>query len=63
MGGAVTADHGDGFADLGALSLVEVGDVGFDPGDQVPYPGDLLLGRGGVGAGPFLDVVDGGGQP
>jgi hypothetical protein len=63
VGGAVTADHGDGFADLGALSLVEVGDVGFDPGDQVPYPGDLLLGRGGVGAGPFLDVVDGGGQP
>ena len=63
MGGAVTAHHRDGFVDLGALSVVKAGDVALDPGDQVPDPGDLLLGGGGVGTGPFIDAADGGGQP
>jgi hypothetical protein len=44
VGGAVTAHHRDGFVDLGALSVAEAGDVALDPGDQVPDPGDLLLG-------------------
>ena len=26
-------------------------------------PGDLVLGGGGIGAGPFIDPVDGGGAP
>ena len=63
VGGAVTAHDGDRVVDLGSLGVVEAGDVAFDPGDQPPDPGDLLLGRGGVGAGPFVDTVDGGGQP
>ena len=63
VGGAVTADHGDGLVDLGAFGVVELGDVALDPGDQPPDPGDLLLGGGGVGAGPLVDAVDGGGQP
>ena len=62
MGGAVTADYGDGFADLGLLGIAEFGDVTFDRGDQVPDPGDFLLGGGGVGAGPVIDTVDGGVQ-
>ena len=63
MGGAVTADHGDGIVDLRSLAVVELSDVAFDPGDQPPDPGDLLLGGGGVGACPLIDAVDGGGQP
>src|ERR1039457_4821589 len=63
VGCTVTADHGDGFADLGLLGVIEAGDVALDPGDQVPDPDDLLLGRGGVGAGPLIAAVDGGGQP
>ena len=63
MGGAVTAHDRDGLVDLGALGVVELGDVAFDPVDQPPDPGDLLLGGGGVGTGPFVDPVDGGGQP
>ena len=63
MGGAVTADDGDGVVDAGALGVVELGDVAFDAVDQPPDPGDLLLGGGGVGAGPVVDPVDGGGQP
>ena len=62
MGGAVTAHYRDGFVDLGALSVVKAGDVALDLGDQVPDPGDLLLGGGGVGTGPFIDAADGGGQ-
>ena len=31
--------------------------------DAVTDPGDLLVGGGGVGAGPVVDPVDGGGQP
>ena len=31
--------------------------------DQSPDAGDLLVGGGGVGAGPVVDPVDGGGQP
>ena len=63
MGGAVTAHDGDRLVDAGSLGLVELGDVAFDAVDQPPDPGDLLLGRGGVGAGPVVDAVDGGGQP
>jgi hypothetical protein len=63
VGGAVTADHGDGFVDLGSLGVVEAGDVAFDHGDEVPDLGDFLLGGGGVGACPLVDAVDGGGQP
>ena len=42
---------------------VSCGDVAFDPADEPPDPGDLLLGGGGVGAGPLVDAVDGGGEP
>ena len=63
MGGAVTADHGNGFVDPGSFGIAEIGDVTPDRGDQVPDPGDLLFGGGGVCAGPFIDAVDGGGQP
>ena len=62
MGGAVTADNGDCVVDLGPLGVVELGDVAFDPVDQPPDPGDFLLGGGGVGTGPVVDSVDGGGQ-
>ena len=37
-------------------------EVAVDAADQPPDPGDLLLGGGGVGAGPVVDAVDGGGQ-
>src|SRR5439155_4099127 len=40
-----------------------LGDVAVDPADEPPDPGDLLLGGGGVGAGPLIDAVDGGGEP
>ena len=42
-----------------SLALVE---VAVDAGDEPPDPGDLLLGGGGVGAGPVVDAVDGRGQ-
>ena len=63
MGGAVTAHHRDGVVDSGALGLVELGRIAFDPVDQPPDPGDLLVGGGGVGAGPLVDPIEGGGQP
>src|ERR1019366_8696231 len=37
-------------------------DVCLDPADEPPDAGDLLRGGGGVGARPFIDAVDGGGQ-
>ena len=57
------ADDGDCLIDLGAFSVGELGDVAFDPADEPPDPDDLLLGGGGVGAGPFVDAADGGGEP
>ena len=42
---------------------VESGDVTVDAVDQPSDPGDLLGGGGGVGAGPLVDPVDGGGEP
>ena len=63
VGCAVTAHDGDRVVDAGSLGVVEVGDVAFDAVDQPPDPGDLLFGGGGVGAGPVVDPVDGGGQP
>jgi hypothetical protein len=63
VGGAVAAHHGDGVVDLGSVGLVEVGDVAGDAVDQPADPADLLGGGGGVGAGPFVDPVDGGGEP
>jgi hypothetical protein len=62
MGGAVVAHHCDGVVDMGSLGLVELGDVAFDAVDQPSDPGDLLLGGGGVGAGPPVEAIDGGGQ-
>ena len=47
----------------GALGVGELGDVAFDAVDEPPDAGDLLLGGGGVGAGPLVDAVDGGGEP
>jgi hypothetical protein len=63
VGGAVTAHHSDGVIDLDPLGGAELGEVCFDAVDEPPDPGDLLLGGGGVGAGPLVDAVDGGGQP
>ena len=63
VGGAVTAHQGDGVVDRGSFGLVEFGDVAFDSVDQPPDPGNLLRGGGGVGAGPLVDTIDGGGQP
>jgi hypothetical protein len=62
VGRAMTAHDGDSVVDLGSLGVVEFGDIAFDPVDQPPDSGDLLLGWSGVGAGPFVDPVDGGGQ-
>ncbi len=59
----MAAHEVDGLVDLGALGVGELGDVAVDPGDQRPDAGDLLLGGGGVGAGPLVGAVDGGGQP
>ena len=63
VGGAVAADHGDGVVDLGSFDGVESGDVTVDAVDQPSDPGDLLGGGGGVGAGPLVDPVEGGGEP
>ena len=62
MGRAVAADDGHGVIDAGSFGVVEVGDVGFDAVDQPADSGDFLVGGGGVGAGPVVDPVDGGGQ-
>src|SRR4051812_37071026 len=63
VGGAVAADHGDGVVDLGSFDGVESGDVTVDAVDQLSDPGDLLGAGGGVGSGPLVDPVDGGGEP
>jgi hypothetical protein len=63
MGVAVAAHHRDGVLDPGSFGLIELGDIALDPIDQLSDPGDLLLGRGGVGARPLIDPVEGGGQP
>ena len=62
MGRAVTTHDGHGVVDAGLLGVVEVGDVALDAVDQPADAGDLLFGGGGVGAGPVVDPVDGGGQ-
>ena len=59
----VLADDGDRLLDLGAFGGGQGGDVAFDPVDEPPDPGDFLVGGGGVGAGPLVDTVDGGGEP
>ncbi|WP_433711046.1 hypothetical protein ACQP2U_33000 [Nocardia sp. CA-084685] len=58
----MTAHDGDRVVDLGLFGFVEVGDVAFDPVDQPPDTGDLLLGRGGISTSPVVDAVEGGGQ-
>jgi hypothetical protein len=60
--GTVFADHGDGVADAGAVGGGQLGDVAFDPVDEPPDSGDLLLAGGGVGEDPFIDAVDAGGE-
>ena len=57
------ADDGDRMIDLGALGGWQLGDVAVDQADEPPDPGDLRLSGGGVGARPFVDAVDRGGQP
>ena len=42
---------------------LQLGEVAFDPGDQLPDAGDLFVGGGGVSAGPVINAVDGGGEP
>ena len=59
---AVLADHGDSFVDPGAFGVAEPGHVALDPVDEPADAGDLLFGGGGVGAGPLIDAVDGGGE-
>ena len=47
--GSVLADHGDRVLDLGAFSVGELRYVTLDLVDELPDPGDLFLGGGGVG--------------
>ena len=56
------ADDGDCLVDAARAAVGQLRDVAFDPADEAPDPGDLLLGGGGVGAGPLVDAVDGGGE-
>src|SRR5450759_4185574 len=60
--GAVAAHHGDCLVDRGAFGVTGLVEVAVDAGDERPDPGDLLLAGGGVGAGPLVDAVDGGGE-
>src|SRR6185369_12776582 len=59
-GGAVAAHDGDRLVDLRAFGGGELVQAGFHPADEVADPADLLLGRGGVGAGPVVGAVEGG---
>ena len=43
-------------------SVAGLVEIAVDAADEPPDPGDLLLAGGGVGAGPFVDAVDGRGQ-
>ena len=52
------ADRGHGLPDLRPVGVAEVVQVGSDPADQLPE-GDLLVGRGSVGACPGLQVGSG----
>lgn len=63
MGGAVAVHDGDGVVDCGSCGLVESGDVTSDVVDELPDPGGLLGGGGGVGAGPLVDPGEGGREP
>src|ERR1039458_7794884 len=56
------AAQGGGVGDAGAVGGGQLGDVAFDPVDEPPDSGDLLLAGGGVGADPFIDAVDAGGE-
>jgi len=62
VGGAVTAHHSDGVIDLDPLGGGGLGEDCFDAVDQPPDPGDLFVGGGGVGAGPLVEAIDGGGE-
>src|SRR5262249_61073671 len=61
--GGVPADNGDRLINLGAIGGRQLGDVTFDPVDELADAGDLFAGRGGVGAGPVVDAVDGCREP
>ena len=54
--GAVAPDDGDGLADLLTFSVGQVIEPVLDPGDELPDPGDFLLGRDGFGACPLVDL-------
>jgi hypothetical protein len=62
-GRAVTTDDGDGVVDLGSLGVGKAYEVAVDSVDQLPDSSDLLLGGSGVGTSPFIETVDGSGQP
>jgi len=51
----VAAHGGDGDVDVGSFVV----ELGGDPVDQPSDAGDLLVGRGGLGPGPGVDVGGG----
>src|SRR6478609_4863612 len=55
--------RGDGGVDLGSLGVGKAYEVAVDSVDQLPDSSDLLLGGSGVGTSPFIETVDGSGQP
>jgi hypothetical protein len=71
----VLADDGDGLVDAGPVVRAQAGDVAFDPADELPDDGDLLVGgcclvtcpgvEAGGGGKPFAgaeQVIEVGGQ-
>ncbi len=58
----MAAHHGDRVVDRGPFGVAGLAEVAVDAVDEPPDLGDLLLAGGRVGAGPFVDTVDAGGE-
>ena len=55
----VGADDLDGLGDLAPVGVAELVQVVFGPADELPQPGDLLVGGHGLGSGPVVEVAGG----
>jgi hypothetical protein len=53
------ADDLDGLDDLAPVGFAELAEVVSGPPDELPQPGDLLVGRRGLGSGPVVEVAGG----